>query len=325
MKALVYEKYGSPDVLFFSERQKPKIGDFEVLLKVHTASLNSADLHLLKADPFLARFFSGLFRPKYKILGTDVAGIIEAVGSKVSKFASGEEVFGSLFENGFGAFAEYAHPTENSLVQKPASLSFEEAASLPTAGVTALQGLRDAGKIQAGQKVLINGASGGVGSFAVQLAKFFGAEVSAVCSAKNLEQSSRLGADHVIDYNKEDFTKSGKTYDLILAVNGFHPLSDYLNCLNAGGRYVMVGGTNAQMFQSLLRGQALAKKTKKHVAVLTLEPEKKQPDLLFLTQLCEQGKLKVLLDKVYAFDNTIEAFRYLEQGHAGGKIVIKMI
>src|SRR5450432_296186 len=255
MKAVVYTKYGPPDVLHLEEIEKPTPNDDEVLVKIQAASVNAADWHLLTADIFLVRpMTGGLFKPKKSILGADMAGRVEAVGRNIKRFKPGDEVFGDIFGSSQGSFAEYACTRDDTLVFKPAKVSFEEAATVPLAGVTALQGLRDKGHIQAGQKVLINGASGGVGTFAVQIAKSFGAEVTAVCSTGKMDMVRSLGADHVIDYTIEDFTQNGQRYDLILAANGYHPLSAYKRALAPNGIYVMAGGAASQMFQALLLG-----------------------------------------------------------------------
>ncbi len=249
MKAMVITKYGPPDVLELQEVAKPAPKDDEVLIKVRAASVNAGDWHLMRADPFLVRLMYGLSKPNIKILGSDVAGQVEAVGQNVTQFSLGDEVFGDLSESGLGAFAEYVCAPEHALALKPATLTFEEAAATPLAAVTALQGLRDHGHIRAGHKVLINGASGGVGTFAVQLAKHFGTEVTGVCSTKKAEMVRSLGADHVIDYIKEDFTQKGERYDLILGIGGYHALTEYKRALHPEGRYVMTGGATKQMFQ----------------------------------------------------------------------------
>lgn len=259
MKAIVYTKYGAPtEVLHLKQVEKPAPGDHEVLIKVHAASVNAADWHIVRADPFLARFATGLLKPKHTIPGADVAGRIEAVGKSVTQFRPGDEVFGDLSACGWGAFAEYVCAHENALVLKPATVPFEQAAAVSLAAVTALQGLRDKGQIKAGQKVLINGASGGVGTFAVQIAKAFGAEVTGVCSSSKMEMVRALGADHVVDYTQEDFTRSGQHYDLILAANGNRSLFDYRRALSPRGSYVTTGGSMTQLFQAMLLGPLMS-------------------------------------------------------------------
>ncbi len=244
MKAIVYHNYGSPDVLRLEEVQKPTLEENEVLVKVHAASVNALDWHLLTADIFLVRLMTGgVLKPKGTRLGADVAGRVEAVGRNVKQFRPGDAVFGDVFGYGYGSFAEYVSAPESALTLKPANLSFEQAAAAPLAAITALQGLRDRGQIRPGQKVLIQGASGGVGTFAVQIAKVFGAEVTAVCSTRNVDQARSLGADHVIDYTQKDFTQNGQRYDLIFAANGYHPLSAYKRALTPQGIYVMAVGT----------------------------------------------------------------------------------
>src|SRR5438132_4930018 len=239
MKAMVYHTYGSPDVLKLEEVQKPVPQDDEVLVQVHATSVNAGDWHLLRAKPFLMRFMGfGLIKPKHTILGSDIAGRVEVVGRNVTQFQSGDEVFGNTANSGFGGFAEYVAVPENALVLKPTNISFEEAAAVPQAALTALQGLRDKGHIQKGQKVLIHGASGGIGTFAVQLAKAFGAEVTAVCSTRNVDIARSLGADHVIDYTQENFTQSGTRFDAILDLAGSRPLSDCVKLLAPAGVYV---------------------------------------------------------------------------------------
>jgi NADPH:quinone reductase-like Zn-dependent oxidoreductase len=318
MKAIVYTEYGSPDVLQFKEVVKPTPKDNEVLIKVHAASLNAADWHYMRADPFLIRPTSGLLKPKNTLLGADVAGRVEAVGRTVTQFKPGDEVFGDLSESGRGTFAEYVCASENALVLKPANLSFEEAAAVPLAAVTALQGLRK-GQIQPGQKVLINGASGGVGMFAVQIAKALGAEVTAVCSTRNLDIVRSIGADHVIDYTKEDFTQNGRRYDLILAANGYHSISDYRRVLTPKGTYVMTGGTTAQLSEAMLKGPWMSRNGQK-MGNLLAKPNKE--DLAFIKELLESGKVKPVIDRCYPLREVPDAIRYLEEGHAQGKVVI---
>lgn len=320
MKAIVYTKYGPPDVLQLKEVEKPTPKDNEVLVRIHAASANAADWHLLRAEPFMVRFMSGLLRPKYKILGADVAGRVEAVGKDVKQFQPGDEVFGDLSASGFGAFAEYVAVPETALAPKPATLTFAEAATVPMSAVTALQGLRDQGQIRPGQKVLINGASGGVGTFAVQIAKAFGAEVTAVCSTGKMEIAHTLGADHVIDYTQEDFTQNGERYDLILAANGYHPLSAYRRALSPQGVYVMIGGSTAQIFQAVILGPWLSKKGGQKMGNLLAKPNQK--DLMVLKELVEAGKVRPVIDRCYPLSEVPEAIRYLEAGRAKGKVVI---
>ena len=321
MKAIVSTKYGSPDVLQFNEVSKPSPKDDEVLIKVHAASVNAYDWHLLTADFVLVRLMGGgFFRPKNPRPGEDVAGKIEAVGKNARQFKPGDEVFGDLCECGSGGFAEYVCAKEDSLVLKPANITFEQAAATPMAAVTALHGLRDVGHVQPGQKVLINGASGGVGTFAVQIAKSFGAEVTAVCSTKNLEQVLELGADHVIDYTQEDFTRSGQRYDLIFAANGYHPLSAYKRALSPKGTYVMAGGSLAQIMQATLLGPLMSRTGGKKMAAVTSKPNQK--DLVFMKGLLEAGKVKPVIDRRYPLSEVPEALRYIGEGHARGKIVV---
>ena len=320
MKAIVYTEYGSPDVLHLKEVVKPTPKDNEVLVKVHAVSANAADVHLLRADPFLIRLSSGLLKPKNTILGSDVAGRVEAVGGNVKQFKPGDEVFGDISGCGWGGFAEYVCAREDALVLKPANISFEEAAAVPMAAVTALQGLRNKGQIQPGQKVLINGASGGVGMFAVQIAKSFGAEVTAVCSTRNLDIVRSIGADHVIDYTREDFTQNGQRYDLILAANGHHSISDYRRALSPMGIYVVTGGTMAQLSEVMLKGPWISMTGSQKMGNLLAKPNKQ--DLAFIKELLEAGKVKPVIDRCYPLGEVPEAIRYLEEGHAQGKVVI---
>ncbi len=319
MKAIVYHNYGSPDVVKLEEVEKPAPQDNEVLVKVHAASVNAADWHIMRGKPYFMRLMGfGLLKPKYKILGTDIAGQVEAVGRNVKQFQPGDEVFGSIR----GGFAGYVCAREDALVLKPANISFEEAAAVPIAAVTALQGLRDKGQIQPGQKVLINGASGGVGTFAVQIAKAFGAEVTAVCSTRNVDQARSIGADQVIDYTREDFTQNGQRYDLILAMNGYHLLSDYKRALSPKGTYVMTGGSMAQLFQALLLGPWISMTGSKKMG--NLMAKLNQKDLVFMKDLLEAGKVVPIIDRRYPLSQVAEALRYLEEGHAKGKVVISV-
>ncbi len=322
MKAIVYEKYGSPDVLHLKEVEKPALKEDGVLVKIHATSVNPADSHLLRADPFVARLFTGFLKPKNTILGADIAGKVEEVGRNVKHFKAGDEVFGNLFVCGLGGFAEYACASEDALVLKPANISFDEAAAVPVAAITALQGLRNKGQIQPGQKVLINGASGGVGTFAVQIAKYFGAEVTGVCSTRNLDMILSIGADHAIDYTREDFTQNGQHYDLILAANGYHPISDYKRALSSNGIYVMAGGSGAQMLEALLLGPLMSMGGGKKMGGMIAKSNQK--DLVFIKELLEAGRIKPVIDRRYPLREAAQALRYLEEGHARGKILITM-
>src|SRR5258708_3544968 len=322
MRAIVYHTYGSPDVLKLEEVQKPVPQDDEVLVKVHGTSVNAGDwAHLLRGKPFLMRFMGfGLLKPKNTILGSDIAGRVEAVGRNVTQFQSGDEVFGNTAKYGFGGFAEYVSVPENALVLKPTNISFEEAAAVPQAALADVQGVRDKGHIKKGKKVLINGAGGGVGAFAVELAKSFGAEVTAVCSTRNLDIVRSLGADHVIDYTQEDVTRNGQRYDLILAVNGYHSISDYKRALNPEGVYVMTGGSNAQMFQAMLLGPLISRTGRQKMGNSAHKPNKK--DLIFMKELLEASKVKPVIDRRFPLRDVADAIRYLEAGHAQGKVVI---
>ncbi|MDD5059040.1 MAG: NAD(P)-dependent alcohol dehydrogenase [Sideroxydans sp.] len=321
MKAIVYTEYGSPDVLRLKEVEKPFPADDEVLVQVKASSVNAADWRMMRADPFLVRMYAGLLRPKkFHTLGADIAGRVEAVGKNVRQFQAGDEVFGDVFASGFGGFAEYKCARESELILKPGNLSFEEAAAVPLAAMTALHGLRDNGKIRAGQQVLIHGASGGVGTFAVQLAKHFGAVVTAVCSTAKAELARSLGADHVLDYTQQDFSRSGRQYDLILAVNGNRSIFDYKRALSPSGIYVMAGGNSTQLFQALLLGPWISMFGKQKMGALTSNPNQK--DLLLLKELLESGKLKPVIDRRYPLSEVAEAVRYVEAGHAKGKVVI---
>ncbi len=322
MKAIVYRRYGSPDVLEYGDANKPVLKDDEVLIKVEAAALNAFDWHLMRGRPFIARMSGGLSKPKNTILGEDVAGRIEAVGPKAGQFKPGDEVFGDLASCGSGGFAEYARARENVLALKPADLTFEQAAAVPMAAVTALQGLRDKGRIAPGKKVLINGASGGVGTYAVQIAKVFGAEVTAVCGPGSQDLARSLGADYVLDYTKTDFTRDERRYDLILAVNGDRSPSEYLRALNAGGICVVCGGSNKQIFRSLFLGPWLSLARRKRIGVMMARMNRK--DLTFLAELLQAGKVKPVIDRRYPLSETAAAMRYLEEGHAKGKVVITM-
>jgi len=277
---------------------------------------------MLRAKPFLVRLMGGgLLKPKIKILGADIAGRVEVVGRNVKQFQPGDEVFGDISECGCGGFAEYVCASENALALKPTSMTFEEVAAVPFAAVTALQGLRDRGQIQPGQKVLIDGASGGVGTFAVQIAKSFGAEVTSVCSTRNLDMVRSIGADKVIDYTQEDFTKSGQHYDLILAANGYHSILDYKRALSPKGIFVFVGGSMAIVFQAVFLGPWISMTgSKKMGGFFVMKPNNK--DLVFMKELLEASKVVPVIDRRYKLSEVAEAIRYLEEGHAKGKVVI---
>jgi len=321
MKAIVYTKYGPPEVLQLKEVEKPTPKNDEVLIKVHAASVNPVDWHYMRGKPFFMRIMGiGLRKPKKTMLRADIGGWVEAVGKNVRQFQPGDEVFG----RGQGGFAEYACFNENSLAEKPANISFEEAAAVPVAALTALQGIRDKGKIQSGQKVLINGASGGVGTFSVQIAKSFGAEVTGVCSTRNLDKALSIGADHVIDYTQEDFTKNEQRYDLIIAVNGYHSILDYKRALSSKGIYVVAGGSMAQVFQTMLLGPFMSKKEGKKMGSMGVAKMNKK-DMDFLAALLESGKVKPVIDRRYPLSETAEAIQYLEEGHAQGKVVITVV
>jgi NADPH:quinone reductase-like Zn-dependent oxidoreductase len=318
MKAIVCTKYGSPDVLQLKEVAKPIPEDNEVLVEVHAASVNDWDWGLLRGKPFLNRLLFGLLKPKIKILGCDIAGRVEAVGRNVKQFQPGDEVFGDISGCGWGGFAEYVCARENALALKPASMTFEEAAAVPQAAVLALQGLRK-GQIQPGQKALINGAGGGVGTFAVQIAKSFGAEVTGVDSTRKLDMVRSIGADQVIDYTQEDFTQSGQRYDLILDVAAYHSIFDYKRALSPRGIYVMVGGSTARIFQAMFLGPLISMTGSKKMGILMHKPNK---DLAFMKELFEAGKVVPVIDGRYPLSEVPEALRYFGEGHAKGKIVI---
>jgi len=311
MKAIVYSKKSFPDKLVYCDVEKPIPDDKEVLIKVNSVSLNAADYRSMKM---------GLI-PKRKIFGADIAGRIESIGKNISLFKPGDEVIGDLASYGFGGLAEYVTAPERALIIKPDQVSFEEAATLPMAAMTALQALRDKGNIQKGQKVLIVGSAGGVGTFAIQLAKYFETEVTGVCSSKNVQQTLSLGANYVIDYTKENFTKKDKRYDIILGINGNYPLSAYKKTLTSNGKYVMVGGSLSQIFKSLLLGWVFSFGSKKMKSVAA---KANKTDLELLTKLLEKGIIKPVIDRRYSLDKTADAMDYLKQGHATGKVVINI-
>lgn len=320
MKAIVYELYGAPEVLRLKDVERPAPKDNEVLVEVRAVSVNSSDWEFLRGAPVYTRMW-GLRRPRHKILGSDIAGRVEAVGNNVKLFQPGDEVFGDILYS-WGGFAEYVCASEDAVMLKPAGMTFEQAAAVPQAAVVALQGLRDKGQIQAGQNVLINGAGGGAGSFAVQLAKHFGAEVTGVDSTGKLDLMRTLGAAHVVDYTQEDFTKNGQRYDLILDFVAAHSVVDYKRALGPKGRYVMVGGSMAHIFQTLSLGAWFSLTGSKKMGILAAKPSKE--DLALIIELVETGKVVPVIDRHYPLGEVPEAFRYLGAGLARGKIVITL-
>jgi NADPH:quinone reductase-like Zn-dependent oxidoreductase len=319
MKAIVCTEYGPPDVLQVKEVEKPTPKEDEALVKIHAASLNATDFETLRGV-FIVRMVAPR-KPKYKIFGSDIAGRVEAVGRNVKQFQPGDEIWGDLSAHGFGAFAEYVCVPEDALRLKPASMTFEEAAAYPQAAVLALQNLRDERQIRPGQKVLINGAGGGVGTFAVQIAKYFGAEVTGVDSTRKLDMLRSIGADHVIDYTREDFTKSGERYDLILDVVVHRTIFDYTRALSPKGIVAMVGGSMTRVFLNILLGPLISMTGSKKIGIVMWKPNKKE-DLAYLEELFEAGKVVPVIDRRYALSEVPEALRYLEEGHAQGKVVI---
>jgi NADPH:quinone reductase-like Zn-dependent oxidoreductase len=320
MKAIVCTRYGSPDVLQLKEVAKPIPKEDEVLVKVHAASLNAADFEILRGT-WSARF-GGPIRPQHKIPGSDIAGRVEAVGRNVKRFQPDDEIWGDLsFPYGYGTFAEYVSVSETALALKPAGMTFEEASTYPQAAIISVQTLRDKGQIQPGQKVLINGAGGGMGTFAVQIAKYYGAEVTGVDSTRKLDLLRSIGADHVIDYTQEDYTRNGQRYDLILDVVAHRSIFDYRRALSPEGIFIIVGGSLATFLQVLTLGTLISRIGSKKLGLNAYEPNKKE-DLDLLAELFEAGKVVPVIDKRYPLSEVPEALRYLEEGHARGKVVI---
>jgi NADPH:quinone reductase-like Zn-dependent oxidoreductase len=321
MKAIVCAKYGPPGLLRLMEVATPVPHDDDVLVEVYAAAVNFADWAFVRGKPFLVRLMGGgLVKPKNPILGADIAGRVEAVGRDVKQFQPGDEVFGDISACGFGGFAEYVSVPQHALAPKPASLSFEQAAAVPMSGVVALQGLRDKGRVRPGQKVLITGASGGNGTFAVQIAKSFGAEVTGVCSTRNADLALSIGADHVVDYKRQDFTRGGQRYDLILAAGGYRSIFDYRRALRPGGTYVMVGGAMAQVYEAMLLGPLVSMTGNKTMTNLAAVPDQK--DLIFITELLETGRVAPVIDRCHPLSEVPEALRYYGEGHSRGKVVI---
>ena len=323
MKAAIYTRYGSPDVIQIVEIEKPVPKDDEVLIKVRAASVNPYDWHFMRGEPYAVRLMAGgLRKPKNTRLGADVAGVVEAVGRSVTQFRPGDEVFGL----GKGAFAEYACAREGRVAKKPDKVTFEQAASVPIAGLTALQGLRDKGHVQVGRKVLVNGAAGGVGTFGVQFGKWFGAQVTGVCSTRNVEMVRSIGADAVIDYTEEDFTKGADRYDVILDAVGNHPFSECRRILNAKGIFVGAGGKTdnwmISFFASIIKAQVSSLLGSQKGAMILAKPNQK--DLEIIGELIATGKVTPVMDRSYKLSEVAEAIRYLEEGHARGKVIIGM-
>lgn len=320
MKAAYYENYGPPETLCVREVEKPVVEAHQVLVRVKAASINSWDLDLVRGAPAIVRLW-GLFHPKFKTPGADVAGVVEAAGSKVTRFKAGDEVFGDLCESGFGAFAEYVCAGEDTFSRKPANLTFEEAAAVPQAGLMALQSIRDHGKLQPLQQFLMNGAGGGVGTFAIQLAKLAGAAVTAIDSDSKLGLLRGLGADDVMDYRVTDFTTAGKQYDLIVDVVANRPVLRYKHALKPDGRFLMVGGTMNAIFQSMTIGTIASRMGTQKLGMMTYRVNH---GLDYLSLLLEAGKLKPIVDRVFPLDEVAEAFAYYARGNAFGKVVIRM-
>ena len=318
MKAVIYEKYGPPEVLQIKEIEKPIPSGDKVLVKIHASSINYGDRMLVSGKPFLIRLMGyGILSPKHRILGGDLAGTVEAVGESVTGFKPGDAVYADIGDGGFGAYAEYVSVSENLLTSMPSNISFKEAATVPQAAVVALQGLRDKGEIKSGDRVLINGASGAIGSFAVQIAKAYGAVVTGVCSTDNVELVRSIGADHVIDYKKEDFTKSDARYDLILDIVANKPTKEYVGALAPSGRYVAVAFNASTLFF----GSRFSKDGKKAVS---LSHSFRLDDLVYMREIIEDGKVRPVVDKVFPLSEIAEAMRYHEHGNPQGKVVISM-
>jgi NADPH:quinone reductase-like Zn-dependent oxidoreductase len=318
MKAVVYTRYGPPDVLGLTDVPTPVPKDDEVLVQVHAVSLNASDWEALRGKPLYSRI-GGPFRPRHHILGSDIAGRVKAAGRNAMRFPPGQDVFADILSH-MGGFAEYVCVPETALAPMPAGMTYEEAAALPQAGAIALQGIRDKGRVQPGQKVLINGAGGGSGMYAIQLAKLNGAEVTGVDNAEKLEFMRSLGADHVIDYTREDFTRTGRTYDLILDLAAHRPAFAYQGSLLPGGRYLYVGGSVVTLLQVLLTGPVLGRAQGKTMRLLAVRQGAQH--LAPLVELCQAGKIATVIDRRYRLDEVPEALRYLGEGHAKGKVAV---
>lgn len=320
MKAIIHEKYGDFDVLQLGEVDKPAPKENEVLVKVHASSINAGNMFSVSGKPLIARAWSGWLKPKSLNTGSDVAGRVEAVGTNVKQFKPGDDVFGDNLLNGGGTYAEYVCVPEHELALKPANISFAEAAAAPQAALVALQGLRNIGQIKAGQKVLITGASGGNGTYALQIAKAFDTEVTAVVSTRNIELVRSLGADHVIDYTQEDFARSGEQYDLVMAMGGYRSLSDYKKVLRPGGIFVWAGGDLKGLFETMLLGWWVAHGSSK--TLTSLSHQQNRDDLVYVAGLMESGKVKSVIDQSFSLDDTADAMQHYAAGHMQGKVVI---
>ena len=324
MKAIVYQRYGGPEVLQLAEVGRPTPGPGQLLVKVHATSINAADYRLMRADPFLVRLMNGLFRPKKRrVLGQDVAGVVVGVGAGVSGFSIGDEVFGETPMHAEGAFAEYALVEPHSVAKKPAGVPFEQAAAVPLAGTTALQAMRLAG-VSPGKRTLIVGGGGGVGLFAVQIARVLGAHVTVVCGPRSVELVKSLGVPEVIDYSRQGFTEGHETWDAIVAVHGYHSLAAYRRHLAPGGRYVMVGGSGAQLFQALLFARPFFALGGKWGGALTIDEQRQLLDLEQLSTWLERGALRVVIDRRYELERAAEAMAHVESGHVRGKVVLSV-
>lgn len=322
MKAIVQTEYGSPDVLSLREVDRPVVSDSNVLVRIHASSVHAGDRHLMRGTPWLVRLMFGMFKPKIQILGTDMAGMVEAIGSEVTQFKIGDQVFGDLSGCGFGAFAEYVSVPESALVLKPENLTFEKAAIVPVSALAALKGLRDVGKIRSGQHVLINGAAGGVGSFAVQIAKSYGAIVTAVCSSHNTEKMRSIGADYILDYTQKDITQTSKQYDLILDIAAYRSPFDYLPILKPKGTYVLVGGSINRILQVMIFGSLISKLTGRNILPLVSAPN--QVDLGTLKSMIESKAIVPIIDRTYKLSEIPIAIRRLENRQVCGKIAINL-
>lgn len=322
MRAITFYEYGPPSILRLEECAAATPAAGEVLVRVKAGSMNAADWHILRADPWLARLAVGLLKPKVNVLGCDLAGVVEAVGPEVTRFKVGDAVMGELGSSGWGSLAEIVCAPANVLVSKPENISFEEASAAPLAGVTAIQALRTCGRLQRGEKVLINGASGGVGTYAVQLAKVMGGIVTAVCSARNVEQAWALGADRVLDYAEVDFTRQAERYDLIVAANGYHPIADYQRALAPGGRFYMTGGAGKQMAEAIFLGPLRSLFSGQRLGFVTMKSS--LVDLEFLRDRLADGSVRSIISRRYPLEQVPEALAYLEEGHASGKVVINV-